>query len=402
MKYIVLLGDGMADRPLDDHSGKTPLQISRTPCMDALARSGTLGMVATIPEGFDPGSDVANMCVLGYEPARYYTGRAPIEAVSMSIALGPDDIAFRCNLVSFKATGSGLLMDDYSAGHIPTAEAHRFIAALKNELDAPGRTLYPGISYRHVLVWNGADAHLQTSAPHDITGKEIELFLPQGLDAEPVREVMRTSQNLLEAHALNRERKARGEKPVSSIWLWGQGTAVQLPSFSEKYGLNGSVISAVDLIKGLGISAGLTSINVPGATGYLDTNYAGKVSAALAALEQQDFVFVHVEAPDEASHKGSFAEKIQAIEDFDAKIVQPVLEGLRHSQEPFRLLVLPDHPTPLCLKTHASEPVPFVLYDSACTPALQNEQTYCEIHAAASGLRIEDGWTLMDRLILGT
>lgn len=401
MKYIVLLGDGMADRPLDDHEGKTPLQISRTPCMDYLAGSGTLGMVCTIPEGFEPGSDVANMCVLGYDPKLHYTGRAPIEAVSMGVSLEPGDIAFRCNLVSLSAQGQDLLMDDYSAGHITTAEAHRFIAALKSELDTAVCTLHPGISYRHLMVWKGADQQITTSAPHDITGREIEPYLPAGPGAEHIREAMLRSRRMLENHPLNRERIAEGKKPVSSIWLWGQGTAVKLPSFREKYSLSGSVISAVDLIKGLGISAGLRSINVPGATGYLDTNYAGKVAAALAALKEQDFVYLHVEAPDEAGHKGSFPEKIQAIEDFDKKIVQPISDALHTAGEPFRILLLPDHPTPLCLKTHCSDPVPFILYDSAHAPAQSLKRTYCEADARSCGLLIEQGWTLMDRFING-
>ncbi len=402
MKYIVLLGDGMADCQLDDHGGKTPLQISRTPCMDYLAGYGTLGMAFTIPEGFDPGSDVANMCVLGYDPKLHYTGRAPIEAVSMGVSLQPGDIAFRCNLVSLAGRDTDAVMDDYSAGHITTAEAHRFIAALKSELDSKTCALYPGISYRHLMVWKNADEHIKTNAPHDITGRAIEPYLPEGPGSARIREAMFRSRQLLANHPLNRERLAQGKKPVSSIWLWGQGTAVKLPSFREKYGLSGSVISAVDLIKGLGISAGLHSIDVPGATGYLDTNYAGKVAAALGALGQQDFVYLHVEAPDEAGHKGSFSEKIQAIEDFDAKIVQPVVEALRTAGEPFRILLLPDHPTPLCLKTHSSDPVPFILYDSTHAPAWPLRQSYCEPDARAAGLIIKDGWTLMDRFITGT
>jgi 2,3-bisphosphoglycerate-independent phosphoglycerate mutase len=399
MKHIILLGDGMADRPLQDHDQKTPLNIGRTPCMDQLAACGTLGMVSTIPEGFDPGSDVANMCVLGYDPKQHYTGRAPIEAVSMGIPLSDGDIAFRCNLVSFAAEVSGTIMDDYSAGHITTAAAHKFISMLKNELDSVECTLHPGISYRHLMVYKNADSNITTCPPHDITGQNIESFFPKGPGAASVCDCMQRSRQLLTDHPLNRERLSQGEKPVSSIWLWGQGTAVQLPSFQDKYGLGGSVISAVDLIKGLGISAGLHSIEVPGATGYLDTNYSGKVSAALEALETQDFVYLHVEAPDEASHKGSFAEKIQAIDDFDCKIVGPVLNGLRQSGETFRILVLPDHSTPLSLKTHSSEPVPFVLYDSTDTCEKPMNQSYCEADAMETGMCITEGWTLMDRLI---
>jgi len=399
MKYIVLLGDGMADRPLAEYEGKTPLSLSRTPCLDSLAARGTLGMVNTIPQGFNPGSDVANMCVLGYDPKLYYTGRAPIEAVSMGIALGPEDTAFRCNLVTLASDGQDMLMDDYSAGHITNADAHRFVAVLKNELDGNLCTLYPGVSYRHLMVWKNADPRIETFPPHDISGRAIVSFLPDGPGANHIRDAMRRSQQLLDGHPLNRERTAQGKKPVSSIWLWGQGTSVHLPSFQQKYGLTGSVISAVDLIKGLGISSGLNSIDVPGATGYLDTNYKGKVSAALAALEQRDFVYLHIEAPDEAGHKGSCTEKIQAIEDFDSRIVLPVFDGLRLAGQPFRMLVLPDHPTPLSLKTHSADPVPFILYDSAGALPQPLTRSYCETDAHASGLYIEDGWTLMDRLI---
>lgn len=399
MKYIILLGDGMADRPLEEHNDKTPLNLSHTPCMDQLAGSGTLGMISTIPDGFEPGSDVANMCVFGYDPKQYYTGRAPIEAVSMGIPLSESDIAFRCNLVSFAAAGPVTLMDDYSAGHITTKDAHRFIGMLKNELDSDVCTLHPGISYRHLLVYKNTDSGVTTCPPHDITGQNIESFLPKGPGAAPVCALMQRSRELLTDHSLNRERLSQGEKPVSSIWLWGQGTAVQLPSFQKKYGLNGSVISAVDLIKGLGISAGLDSIEVPGATGYLDTNYSGKVSAAFEALKTRDFVYLHVEAPDEASHKGSLVEKIQAIEDFDSKIVKPVLDGLSQRGEPFRMLLLPDHPTPLSLKTHSSEPVPFILYDSTDTCGKPLKQSYCEADARETGIHITEGWTLMDRFI---
>jgi len=399
MKYILLLGDGMADRPLDEYGGKTPLEISSTPCMDSLAARGTLGMVNTIPDGYEPGSDVANMCVLGYNPQLHYTGRAPIEAVSMGILLEDTDIAYRCNLVSFANNGDTTVMDDYSAGHIPTEEAHRFIAVLKKTLDSPECRLHPGISYRHVLIVKQGDPGVKTCAPHDISGREVAAFLPSGNGSELIRDLMSRSRTLLNNHQLNRERCARALKPVSSIWLWGQGKAVNLPSFHKKYALDGSVISAVDLIKGLGISAGLNSIDVPGATGYLDTNYAGKVAAALGALATRDFVYLHVEAPDEASHKGSLPEKIRAIEEFDSNIVAPVLEGLRRLSEPYRILVLPDHPTPLAIKTHSSEPVPFILYDSTKLPAQPLKRAYCEQDARATGVTVLQGWTLMDTFI---
>ncbi|MFC1592133.1 cofactor-independent phosphoglycerate mutase, partial [Thermodesulfobacteriota bacterium] len=347
MKYLVLLGDGMADEPLEDCGGKTPLQLSSTPCMDGLARMGELGLAQTIPEGMEPGSDVANLSVMGYNPHDYYTGRAPIEAASIGVQLAPTDIAFRCNLVTLREEAGALHMDDYSAGHISTADAEAIIRAVKNELDSEDIRFYPGVSYRHLMVWQQGLEGIKTTPPHDITDQPVDAHLPRGDGAGKIRALMQQSRTLLAGLPLNKEKIDRGEKPVSSIWLWGQGKALKLPAFTATYGLSGSVISAVDLLKGLGISAGLSSIDVPGATGYLDTNYEGKVEATLQALEAVDFVYLHVEAPDEASHKGSRAEKIQAIEDFDAKIVRPVLDGCAKKFGACRIMVLPDHPTPL-------------------------------------------------------
>jgi 2,3-bisphosphoglycerate-independent phosphoglycerate mutase len=339
------------------------------------------------------------MCVLGYNPQIHYTGRAPIEAVSQGISLADNETAFRCNLVTFTGDDQDPVMEDYSAGHITTDDSHRFIAVLKENLDSPVCTLHPGISYRHLMVVKNTDPEMKTCAPHDITGQNTGSFLPAGTGSEHICDLMLRSRALLSTHSLNEERIKKGLKPVSSIWLWGQGKSVSLPSFQEKYGLTGSVISAVDLIKGLGISAGLDSVDVPGATGYLDTNYAGKVTAALNALKTQDFVYLHVEAPDEASHKGSVDEKIQAIEDFDTKIVKPVLDGLQQRGEPFRVLLLPDHPTPLSLKTHSSEAVPFILYDSTKIPEKPRTHAYCELDAQATGVNVTQGWTLMDTFI---
>ncbi len=400
MKHIVLLGDGMSDNPIEEKNGKTPLQLSATPTMDLLAAKGELGLAATIPGGMDPGSDVANLAVMGYDPLQYYSGRAPVEAASIGVELGPSDVAFRCNLVTLVEKDGGTVMDDYSAGHIATDDARVVIEALKAQLDSDTITFYPGISYRHLMVWkNGIDA-MKTTPPHDISDRQIDEHLPAGEGADTVRQLMDKSRDILASLDLNRQKIERGEKPVSTIWLWGQGKALKIPSFEETYGVNGSVISAVDLLKGLGISAGLSSINVPGATGYLDTNYAGKVQAALTALETVDFVYLHVEAPDEASHKGSFGEKITAIEDFDTKIVKPVLEGLEKSGEPFRVLLMPDHPTPLATKTHASDPVPFVLCSSDdLKKDSAQSRTYCEQDAKDSGVFVAEGWKLMSRLI---
>ncbi len=400
MKYIVLLGDGMSDYPLESRDNKTPLQISRTPTLDMLAAQGELGLAATIPEGMDPGSDVANMSVMGYDPEVYYSGRAPVEAASIGVDLGPEDIAFRCNLVTLREQSGSLIMDDYSAGHISTEEASQLIADIRQHLESGSIAFYPGVSYRHLMVWRQGVDGIKTVPPHDISGREIDQHLPLGAGSEIIREVMGKSREVLAASQVNRDRISRGEKPATSVWLWGQGRKLTLPAFRDLYGVSGSVISAVDLMKGLGICAGLRAIDVPGATGYLDTNYEGKVSAALDALEQDDFVYLHVEAPDEASHKGSLEEKIQAIEEFDGRIVGPVLDGLRKRFEHFRLMVLPDHPTPLCIKTHASDPVPFIICSSADLVQQPSAQRcYSEQDARAAGLFIPDGYTLMNRLI---
>ena len=401
MKYIVLIGDGMADYPLENQGGKTPLEIAATPAMDRLARQGTLGLVSTIPDGMEPGSDVANLAAMGYDPCKYYSGRAPIEAASIGVPLSETDIAFRCNLVTLAEKDGGLVMDDYSAGHITTPQAAAIIAELKKELDSDDIILYPGVSYRHLLVWKNGIDRMKTTPPHDISDKKIDEYLPRGDGAKKIRDLMEQSRAVLPGLQANKDRVARGEKPVSSIWLWGQGRALKIPHFTDLHGISGSVISAVDLVKGLGISAGLSSIDVPGATGYLDTNYEGKVSAALAALEAGDFVYVHVEAPDEASHKGSYGEKIQAIEDFDSRIVAPVLAGLEKRFPDFRVLVMPDHPTPLCTKTHASDPVPFILYASGDRGKPAVQRGYCEKDAQASGVSIDQGTKLMERFIKG-
>jgi len=402
MKYVVLIGDGMADYPIEEKGGKTPLELAATPFMDMLAQKGALGLVHTIPDGMDPGSDVANLAAMGYDPRKYYSGRAPIEAASIGVSLADTDIAFRCNLVTLAEKDGGLCMDDYSAGHIATAEAAGIIAGLKKALDSPDITFYPGVSYRHLMVWKNGIDQMKTTPPHDISGRRIDGYLPSGEGSERVRQLMEKSRAVLPGLAINRERVSRGDSPVSSIWLWGQGRALKIPRFADLYGISGSVISAVDLVKGLGICAGLASIDVPGATGYLDTNYAGKVAAALQALESGDFVYVHVEAPDEASHKGSFTEKIQAIEDFDARIVGPMIEGLEERFQAFKVLILPDHPTPLCTKTHASDPVPFIMYDSASRDnKINNQRAYCEKDARASGVVVDEGALLMNRFIKG-
>ena len=402
MKYVVLLGDGMSDYPLLEKGAKTPLQLSHIPFMDSLAQQGALGLVKTIPDGMPPGSDVANLSVMGYDPSRYYSGRAPIEAASIGVRLGEHDVAFRCNLVTLSGEGAERCMDDYSAGHIATEDAQIIINALKQELDSPDITFYRGVSYRHLVVWKNGTDKMITTPPHDITGKNISSYLPQGEGSKKLLELMEKAIKIIPALPISQKKIQQGKKPANAIWLWGQGRFLSIPTFREKYGLTGAVISAVDLVKGLGICAGLSPIDVPGATGYLDTNYEGKARAALGALQEVDFVYLHVEAPDEAGHKGNIDEKIQAIEDFDRRVVKLVIEGLRDKFTDYRVLVLPDHPTPIAIKTHAADPVPFVLFSSKdSNKSAKQSVGFNEEDAAASGLFIESGWELMDRFIRG-
>lgn len=400
-KYIVLVGDGMADEPIPELGGRTPLQAAQTPYMDSLAQRGTLGLVWTIPPGFAPGSDVANLSIFGYDPHLYFTGRAPLEAAAMGINLEPPDVAFRCNLVTLKQEGNQDYMDDFSAGHISSEEARQIIFDLNLYLGDHNFKFYPGVSYRHLLIWkNGAKSlSLKTTPPHDIIGKEIGQFLPKGEGEKEVHRLMAEARKILKDHPINQQRFQKGKKPANSIWLWGQGKAPALPPLTKRFHLKGSIISAVDLVKGLGAYAGLEIINVPGATGYLDTNYAGKVAYALDALREKDFVYVHVEAPDEAAHNGHLEEKMQAIADFDEKIVGPVLKGLAEFAD-YRLLVLPDHPTPLSLRTHSASPVPFVIYDKRDSEREPNlNLAFNELAASQTGLFIKKGHELLERFL---
>ena len=365
MKYVILIGDGMADRPLAQLGGKTPLQAAFTPNMDKLAREGLAGAARTLPEGLPSGSDVANLGILGYDPEKYYTGRAPLEAVSMGIPLKSGDVAFRCNFVTlrFNKSRTNIYMEDHSAGQISAEEGRLLIKDLNRELGSDTLKFYPGVSYRNLLLWSGGDASIDCIPPHDILGKEIAHYLPQGAKEDFIRRLMLASVDILERHPVNKKRVAEGKRPANSIWLWGQGGKPELPPFSELYGLQGAMVSAVDLAKGLAISAGLRVIEVPGATGWLDTNYAGKAEYALQALEESDLVYIHVEAPDEAGHEGSIEHKIKAIEDFDALVVGTVMRGLPEWGS-FRVLLMPDHATPIEIRTHAKDPVPFVIYDN--------------------------------------
>jgi len=402
-KYIVLIGDGMADYPIAELGGKTPLQSARTPNLDRLARQGTLGRVNTIPPGFSPGSDVANLTVFGYDPAVYYTGRAPLEAVAMGVKLAPADVAFRCNLVTLLKEDGDTYMEDFSAGHISTEEAGRIVKDLGKELGNEEFDFYPGVSYRHLLVWHNGEAslRLKTTPPHDITGRNISPHIPEGDGEEEILWLMNRAQKILPSHPVNLERTRRGKKPGNAIWLWGQGKAPVLKPMTQRFGIRGSVISAVDLIKGIGYYAGLEIVNVPGATGYLDTNYAGKAESALKALEDKDLVYVHVEAPDEAAHSGNLKDKIQAIEDFDRKIVAPILEGAEKFGG-YRLLILPDHFTPLTIKTHSPEPVPFIVFSSEEKDnPIKAGRSFDEESAEKAGILIEKGHELIEKFIKG-
>jgi 2,3-bisphosphoglycerate-independent phosphoglycerate mutase len=350
MKYIVILGDGMADEPLGELGGKTPLEYAHTPHMDVIARAGRTGMLRTVPEGFEPGSDVANLSVLGYDPRIYYTGRGPLEAASMGIDLAEDEVAYRCNLV----TVDGGVMEDFSSGHISSAEGAALFASLADALAGEGVRVYPGISYRNLLVIPGGGGSA-TTPPHDIVGQAIDAFLPAGGDAALLARCMAISEEVFAGHPVNERRIREGRKPATRIWPWSGGRKPSFPSFAEKYGLTGGMISAVDLLNGIARCAGMEVITVPGATGYLDTDYAAKARYAVEALKRLDFVYMHVEAPDEAGHLGSVEEKVRAIERLD-EVVGMILGAVQGV-----IAVLPDHPTPIRLKTHTADPVPFAV-----------------------------------------
>jgi len=383
MKYIVLLGDGMSDEPIAELGDKTPLEAAKTPNMDRLARNGKIGLAATVPEGYPPGSDVANLSVFGYNPAECYTGRSPLEAASMGVDLAPEDVAFRLNFIWLEAHYGKLYMGDFSAGHISTDEASLLIETLQDELGGDEFNFYPGVSYRHLMVWKNGKDQLMFTPPHDITTHSIEGHLPQGDGAEVLLDLTNSAQMLLNNHPVNNQRVAEQKLPANSVWFWGHGRKPVMETYQQRYGLTGAVISAVDLIRGIGVNAGLDIIEVPGATGYLDTNYRGKAEHAIEALKTSDFVYVHVEAPDEAGHGGLLKEKIEAIESFDRDVVGTILDNLEEIGD-CQILVTPDHPTPVAKRTHTSDPVPYVLYDSRqdlASPA----QSYSEIQAKKHG-----------------
>lgn len=398
MKYIVLVGDGMADYPLEELDNKTPLQVADTENLDFLATHGMIGQTKTIPDGMPKGSDVAILSVLGYDPCKCYTGRGPLEARALGIHLLEEEVAFRCNLVTVK---DGILVD-YSAGHISTDEARVLIEDLDNKIRKSNQftvhrlRFHAGLSYRHILTITGDFSNVSCTPPHDITGKGFKDYLPNGAGSKVLREIMDTSFELLDRHKINFKRREKDENPANMIWLWGQGKTPRLETFKQKFTLDGAVISEVDLIKGIGYCAGLEFIDVPGATGFWDTNYVGMARYALEALDRKDLVFVHVEAPDEAGHIGDTDLKIKTIEDFDRKVVGTILNDISGD---YRILAMPDHLTPINVRTHTSDPVPFVIYGCGIEP--DTAKSFDEREAKESSLYLHEGHRLMDLFIRG-
>ncbi|PLX41782.1 MAG: cofactor-independent phosphoglycerate mutase [Deltaproteobacteria bacterium] len=393
MKIAVLLGDGMSGLPLEELGGRTTLEAASTPNMDRLAREGVLGMAKTVPDGYPAGSDVANLSVFGFDPAECYTGRAPIEAAAMGVDLGPDDVAYRMNLVTLLMGQSQVYMHDFTADHISNEEAAAVVKTLSEELSEDGLEFYPGVGYRNLMVWRGGEDGAKTTPPHDITGQPIHEHFPQGAGADKLLDLMLSSQMVLKRHPVNQARREEGRLEVNSSWLWGQGKRPRVERYDEKFGLTGTVISAVDLLKGIGILAGLDAPDIEGATGYIDTNYENKVNAALEGLGRGDFVYVHIEAPDETGHQGDMEKKLGAIEAFDEKVVGPIVSALENSGEEFRVIIMPDHPTPIAHRTHISDAVPFILYGTGVEGP--SGEGYNEKLGAATGLYLPEAHKLM-------
>ncbi len=400
MKYLVVLFDGMADYPVPELGGKTPLEAADTPNIDALAKTATVGLVKSVDDGMKPGSDVANLSILGYDPKKYYTGRSPLEAGSIGIDMKNTDVSLRCNLVTLtdEANYEDKTILDYCADDISSEDAEVLVKYLAEKLNNEEFTFYNGVSYRHCLIWDNGTTDVGTlTPPHDITGKPIKDYVPNHPNAEKLYDLMKKSYDLLKDHPLNLERIKNGKRPANSIWLWGEGVRAQLDDFKEKYGLKGSMISAVDLLKGIGKFAGMNVVQVDGVTGYIDTNFEGKAQAAIEEFKNgQDFVYIHVEAPDECGHRNEIDNKVKAISIIDKVILGPVTEYLR-SQGDFKVLVTPDHATPLSLMTHTNDPIPFFMYDS--TKEADGVEGFCEKTAAETGLFIQPGYTIMERFV---
>lgn len=400
MKYIVMVADGMSDYPLEALGDRTPLESSKIPNMTFMAKNGRVGLASTIPKSMTPASDIANLAILGYDPAKYYSGRGPLEAANMGIELSSDDVAFRCNLI----TEDKGVLTDYSAGHITSKEAELLIKELDEKMGRPDVKFYPGVSYRHLMVIkngrsfkvDGKEVDLSKISympPHDIVGQRIEKSLPKGKGAEFLIKLIAKSKKILEIHDVNKVRVDLKENPGNMIWLWGQGTKPSLPNFEKKYGVTGSIISAVNLVNGIGKIIGLEVVKVPGATGYYDTNYQGKADYAVASLKKKDFVFIHVEATDEAGHNKDIRAKITAIENFDKFIVGTVLDSFKKRRD-VRMMVLPDHATPISVGTHTSDPIPLIIYGAGIEP--DSIVVFSETSAKSSRMTFQSGWQLMD------
>lgn len=400
MKYLVMLCDGMADEPFSALNDKTPMQVAHKPMMDSLAQKGEVGLCKTVQDGMKPGSDVANLAVLGYDAKRYYSGRSPLEAASIGIDLKSTDVTFRCNLVTLsdEENYADKTMLDYCADDISSAEAKVLIEYVQSELGTDEFSYYPGVSYRHCLVWdNGTTENMSFTPPHDITDRPIKDYIPQGANTNKLYDMMVKSYEILKDHPVNIERIKRGKRPANSIWLWGEGTKPALDDFYEKYSVKGSVISAVDLLKGIAICANMRSVDVDGATGYIDTNFEGKCKAAIDEFKRgQDLVYIHVEAPDECGHRGEAENKVRSLELIDEKILTPCVEFLREFDD-FAVLVCPDHPTPLCIKTHSSDPVPYLIYSSRAE--IEGVSTFTEETAKSTGNYICEGYTIMEHFL---
>ncbi len=400
MKYVVLLCDGMADYPVPELDNQTPMKKAYKPNMDKLAKTATVGLCKTVADGLKPGSDVANLSVLGYDPMKYYSGRSPLEAGSIGIDMLDTDVSFRCNLVTLtdEENYADKTIVDYCAGDISTEEAKVLIDYLAEHFNSKEFALYAGVSYRHCLIWNNGTLDVGTlTPPHDITGKPIKEYIPNHPNSRKLLDMMERSYELLKDHPLNKEREARGERPANSMWFWGEGVRKPLTSFEDKYGLKGSMISAVDLLKGIGKFSGMKVVNVAGATGYLDTNFEGKAQACIDELAAgQDFVYIHVEAPDECGHRYEIENKVKAIELIDEKILGPVLEALEQYDD-YKVLIMPDHATPLCLKTHTNDPIPYMIYHK--NAPVDGVDCLCEDTAKEAGNYVEIGHTVMDLFI---
>ncbi len=402
MKYVVVLYDGMADYPIDVLGNKTPMMVADKPIFDSLAKKGQVGLVRTIGEGQKPGSEIGNLTVMGYDPRKYFTGRSPLEAVSIGVKMESDDIALRCNLVTLsdEENYDDKTMVDYSAGDISSEEAAEIIKTVQENFGGGEFDFYSGVSYRHCLIHHKGTVDLgKMTPPHDISGKVVGPYISNSENARKLTDLMRKSYNLLKDHPVNQKRAAHGKRPANSIWLWGEGTRPELTPFEDLYGVKGAVISAVDLLKGIGIAAGMDTPDVPGATGYIDTNFEGKAEAAVEALKNgKDFVYIHIEAPDECGHRFEPENKVKAIEYIDSRVLPIVLKGLEEIGEDYKIMILPDHPTPLSTKTHAGDPVPYMIYQKSKEKD-NGIESINEETAKQTGIYLEEGYSLMEKFI---